>query len=112
MNLIDDSMLTPERQQLINDLVKKQGVVKLRDIVELTNTSESTIRRDLIELESLNLLKRVHSGAASLNNKTTELSMSEKTTKNVHSKKMIASLAIAQIKEGECIYLDARIYDL
>lgn len=100
-------MLTPERQQFIIDLVKKMGIVKLREIVELTNTSESTIRRDLVELESLNLLKRVHGGAASINNRGTELSMVEKTSKNVHGKKLIAQLAVAQINEGDCIYLDA-----
>lgn len=100
-------MLTPERQQLIIDLVKEQGVVKLRDIVEVTNTSESTIRRDLIELESLHLLKRVHGGAASINSKAAELSMTEKTSKNVQNKKLIASLATSQIKIGDCIYLDA-----
>jgi len=100
-------MLTPERQQLIIDMVKEHGVVKLRDIVDVTNTSESTIRRDLIELESLHLLKRVHGGAALLNGKATELSMTEKTTKNVQNKKLIASLAISQINEGDCIYLDA-----
>mgnify|MGYP001105571864 CR=1 FL=1 len=100
-------MLTPERQQFIIDMVKRLGIVKLRDIVEATNTSESTIRRDLVELESLNLLKRVHGGAASINSKTAELSMTEKTSKNVQNKKLIASLAVTQIKEGDCIYIDA-----
>lgn len=100
-------MLTPERQQLIIDMVKERGIVKLKEIVELTNTSESTIRRDLIELESLNLIKRVHGGAASIQSKALELSMTEKTSKNIQSKKAIASLAIKQIKKGDCIYLDA-----
>jgi len=100
-------MLTPERQQIIIEMVKRQGVVKLREIIEVTNTSESTIRRDLIELESLNLLKRVHGGAALVNRKATELSMIEKTSKNVQNKKLIASLAISQINDGDCIYLDA-----
>ncbi len=102
-----NSMLTPERQQFIIEMIKRMGIVKLRDIVEATNTSESTIRRDLVELESLNLLKRVHGGAASINSKATELSMTEKTSKNVQSKKLIAGLAVTQINEGDCIYLDA-----
>lgn len=46
-----NDMLTPERHQLILDLVKEQQVVKLQELVERTNSSESTIRRDLAQLE-------------------------------------------------------------
>ena len=37
-------MLTPERHQMILQLVKEQKVVKLQQLVERTESSESTIR--------------------------------------------------------------------
>ncbi len=51
-------MLTPERHQMILQLVKEQKVVKLQQLVERTESSESTIRRDLAQLEKQRLLKK------------------------------------------------------
>ncbi|MDM5155899.1 DeoR/GlpR family DNA-binding transcription regulator [Bacillus sp. DX1.1] len=100
-------MLTPERHQLILDLVKEQQVVKLQELVERTNSSESTIRRDLAQLEKKRLLKRVHGGAAMLTGKGKEPTMVEKSAKNVHIKKQIAEYAASLVEQGDCIYLDA-----
>lgn len=100
-------MLTPERHHLILQRLKEQGVVKLQELVDLTNTSESTIRRDLVQLEDEKKLKRVHGGAARLQGKLQEPSMIEKSTKNLHQKGQIAKYACTLIEEGDCIYLDA-----
>ncbi|WP_428907981.1 DeoR/GlpR family DNA-binding transcription regulator [Niallia sp. Krafla_26] len=100
-------MLEPERHQLIIDLLKKKNTVKLQELVELTNTSESTIRRDLVQLEKGKLLKRVHGGASQLQGMLQEPSMNEKTAKNVHEKQQIALFAASLVEEGDSIYLDA-----
>ncbi|WP_379967655.1 DeoR/GlpR family DNA-binding transcription regulator [Ectobacillus sp. sgz5001026] len=100
-------MLTEERHQIILDLVKKQGIVKLQELIESTESSESTIRRDLILLEQKNYLKRVHGGASSLQAKGKELSMNEKTFKNIQEKKLIGQYAASLVEDGTCIYLDA-----
>lgn len=55
-------MLTPERHQLILQLVKEKKVVKLQQLVEETKSSESTIRRDLAQLEKGRLLKESMAG--------------------------------------------------
>lgn len=44
-------MLTPERYQLIMDQIEKRDVVKIQELISMTNASESTIRRDLSTLE-------------------------------------------------------------
>lgn len=100
-------MLTPERHRLILQLLKEHGVVKLQELVEITNSSESTIRRDLIQLEEEKQLKRVHGGAARLQGKLQEPSMIEKSTKNLQQKREIAKYAASLIEDGDCIYLDA-----
>jgi DeoR family transcriptional regulator, fructose operon transcriptional repressor len=100
-------MLTPERQQLILQKVKEKSVVKIQELVELTGTSESTIRRDLTQLEQEKYLKRVHGGAAKLQGKLQEPSMIEKSSKNLQEKQRIAKLASSLVEEGDSIYLDA-----
>lgn len=44
-------MLTVERHRMIVELLKKKDIVSIQELVDATNTSESTIRRDLIHLE-------------------------------------------------------------
>lgn len=101
------NLLTPERHQLILQLIKEKSIVKIQELVDLTNTSESTIRRDLTQLEEEKYLKRIHGGATRLKGKLQELSMNEKSTKNLHQKKLVAQYAASIVEEGDCIYLDA-----
>jgi DeoR family transcriptional regulator, fructose operon transcriptional repressor len=100
-------LLTPERHELILQLLKQHSVVKIQDLIDVLNTSESTIRRDLTQLEQEGFLKRVHGGAARLQRKITEQSMSEKAFKNLQEKKMIAAYAAKLVEDGDSIYLDA-----
>ncbi len=101
------NLLISERHQLILDLLKEKGNVKLQELVELTSTSESTLRRDLDQLEKQNYLKRVHGGASLLQRKRSEPSVLEKTTQNLEEKELIAKYAAQLVLDGECIYLDA-----
>ncbi|MGM0837836.1 MAG: DeoR/GlpR family DNA-binding transcription regulator [Bacillota bacterium] len=100
-------MLTPERQQKIIDLVLQNEIVKLQELVDITGASESTIRRDLSQLEEENKLKRVHGGAAKLHQKGEEPSILEKSSKNLDAKTIIAHAAAQIVKDGDCIFLDA-----
>lgn len=102
-----EKMLTPERHQLILQRLKEKNVIKIQELIELTNTSESTIRRDLSQLEEGKYLKRIHGGAARLLGKLDEPSMIEKSSKNLQEKQSIAKYAASLIEEGDSIYLDA-----
>ncbi|CAG9621755.1 DeoR/GlpR family DNA-binding transcription regulator [Sutcliffiella rhizosphaerae] len=100
-------MLTPERLQKIMEMIQHQEVVKLSELVDATGASESTIRRDLSQLEKGNRLKRVHGGAARILQKGMEPSIIEKSSINLSEKKLIAKAAANLIKDGDCIFLDA-----
>ncbi|AMQ70914.1 MULTISPECIES: DeoR/GlpR family DNA-binding transcription regulator [Bacillus] len=100
-------MLTPERYQLIIDQIEKRDVVKIQELISMTNASESTIRRDLSTLEERGFLKRVHGGASKLSNSRQEPDMLEKSSKNLQDKLKIAEEAASLLEEGDCIYLDA-----
>lgn len=100
-------MLTEERHKKINEWLERDGLVKSQDLVLWLDSSESTVRRDLQELEDLGLLERVHGGAKRPQHLEQELGMTEKSSKNVQQKKIVAKYAADCIAEGDVIYLDA-----
>ncbi|WP_208592110.1 DeoR/GlpR family DNA-binding transcription regulator [Gracilibacillus suaedae] len=100
-------MLTIERQEIILSLLREKDVVTVKEMCEVTNASESTIRRDLTELENLQYIKRVHGGASLLKKKREEPTLLEKSTINQQEKSVIARKAASFIEEGDSIYLDA-----
>lgn len=100
-------MLTEERHQIILEILKSKGTAKINDFIEATNTSESTIRRDLTFLEGKLLLKRIHGGATLLKGRFSEPSYNEKEIVNISEKELIGKYAASLIEEGDCIYLDA-----
>lgn len=101
------SLLTEERHQLIMELLHTKGTVRIQELVEKLDASESTVRRDLSFLEKRNKLKRVHGGAALLKRKREELSMTEKSLRNLPEKRKIGAYAASLVEEGDCIFLDA-----
>lgn len=100
-------MLTNERQEMIINLLVEKQTIKIQDIVEATNASESTIRRDLTELENQHKLERIHGGATVSERKLQELSIPEKSSKNLQEKIRIAKYAASLIQDGDCIFIDA-----
>jgi DeoR family fructose operon transcriptional repressor len=100
-------LLTEQRHKIILDELKQKGIIKINYLVNILNTSESTIRRDLNYLESINAVKRIHGGAAIPKGRLIEPSYSEKEIQNVQEKKKIAQFASSCIEDGDCIYLDS-----
>src|SRR5699024_4727947 len=100
-------MLTIERQQMIMKALSENGVVKLQELVDLLGASESTIRRDLAELEKRMQLKRVHGGAEALQSKRFEPTLLEKKPKHALEKQKIGNYAATLVQNGSCIFVDA-----
>lgn len=100
-------MLTPERHQMILSLLKEKGNVSIHELVDLTGASESTLRRDLNELEEMNLLRRVHGGASLVHPKLEEPTMLEKSGWREREKRAIAKYAASLIAERDSIFIDA-----
>ena len=100
-------MLKSKRKQLILEKVTKDKFVSLEYLVQALNTSESTVRRDLDELESERKLRRVHGGAESLHFLQEEESNQEKSIKNIQEKTRIAQKAASLIQEYDVIFIDA-----
>ena len=100
-------MLKTERKQLILEELQEHHVVSLEKLISLLETSESTVRRDLDELEAENKLRRIHGGAELPHSLQQEESIQEKSVKNLQEKKLLAQKAASLIKEQDVIFIDA-----
>ncbi|WP_330932644.1 DeoR/GlpR family DNA-binding transcription regulator [Enterococcus sp. BWR-S5] len=100
-------MLTEERHKKIMDLLNQESIVKSQELSDLLNASESTIRRDLQELEKAGMLERVHGGAKIKSDLGSEQSMNEKSIKNIQEKQLLGKAAAEVVNDGDVIYLDA-----
>lgn len=102
-------MLAEERFKLILDILEKRKAVTVVELVEELNTSESTIRRDLIALGNMNKLKKVHGGATLIEGSynTKEEDFNTKYSLNVEEKKNIGKFAASLIDKDDFVYIDA-----
>ena len=100
-------MLTDERQQIILDLLNKQNVVHLHELCDLLNASESTVRRDLSQLDKEGKLTRVHGGAKRKYTVEKEFNYHEKTIKNTQAKAEVGKMAASLVEDGDTIFIDA-----
>lgn len=102
-------MFAEQRQQQILQILDAHGSTTLAELIPILHASESTIRRDLQEMDEKGLLVRVFGGAISVNNKTNlrEENVSEKKEINIREKKRIGKYAAALIKPDDFVYIDA-----
>ena len=102
-------MLAEERHAVILELVHRQGNVKLTELCSRLYASQSTIRRDLIQLSEQGLLTKVHGGAISKDERffPVEHNMEEKANLYTAEKTAIADYAASLLEDGDFVYLDA-----
>ena len=80
------SRLAEERKAQILQILNEEGVVSVNELRERLDASESTVRRDLLELDRLGKLNRVHGGATLTDRQfvLNEADIEEKIRKNVN----------------------------
>lgn len=92
---------------MIAEYVHKRARASVQELCELLKVSESTIRRDLNELEKRKMLKRTHGGAIYLQAVSFEPTYSEKEDKYKDEKKSISRKAAELIEDGDSLIIDA-----
>ena len=102
-------MLAEERFALILDLLARQRTATVQELCEALSASESTIRRDLNELDKLGKLNKVHGGATLPDSpfRTDEPTMAAKETLAVDQKQSIAQAAASLVQPEDFVFLDA-----
>lgn len=99
-------MFAEERKTAILQLVTSGKKAKVGELSRRFVVSESTIRRDLQELEDAGLIQRTHGGAIALSSGL-ELSYTEKEIQNFEQKSYIAQIAASMVEDGESVLLDS-----
>lgn len=99
-------MFAQERWQSILSSLEKHKTITVQFLSQELGVSPVTIRKDLRELEEKGMLKRTHGGAIRID-LLFEPAYEEKVTENLIQKEQIARHAVAEIKSGEIILLDA-----
>lgn len=98
-------MMIAERRRLILQEARAHGMVSLRDLVELLETSEPTVRRDLRALAAQGLLRRTHGGAMLISGPAHEPAYSEKAAQAGVEKAAIAAIAARLVLPGDSVIL-------
>lgn len=98
-------MKAAERQFRMRELFATQEFVEAESLCRQFHASESTIRRDLIDLESQGVLRRVHGGAISLLTRDESFDLQRLGVSAREEKQRIGRAAAAQIHDGQTLIL-------
>lgn len=100
-------MLTEERRAKIVETIENKQFISVAQLSNLYNVHETTIRRDLDELESQGLVVRIHGGVVPASIKSDEPVFDARATENIGEKERIGRHAAKSISSGEAIILDS-----
>ncbi len=100
-------MLEYERLDHILTYLRANQTATVAVLAKRLFVSEATVRRDLNELERRGLAKRLHGGAALLDQTSGELPLYVRQQENIDAKRRIAAKAAQHIQDGQVIFLDA-----
>ncbi len=102
-------MLTQERYQMILNILNEKSAITVSELTKILNTSESTIRRDLITLDEMGKLKKVFGGATSIKQSSGVLedTVNSREVLMIEEKKAIAAYAAPLINDNDFVYIDA-----
>jgi DeoR family transcriptional regulator, ulaG and ulaABCDEF operon transcriptional repressor len=104
-------MLERERWQRILKMVRERNVVRVTALMQELNASSATLRRDLVKLEEMGQLKRVHGGAeaieAAQQSHLATHSFNVSQTLNAERKRALAEVAASMCNDGDSIIINA-----
>ncbi|MBD2702816.1 DeoR/GlpR transcriptional regulator [Spirosoma sp. BT702] len=95
-----------QRKLIIVQTVEERGSVEVHELAALLQTSDMTIRRDLVQLAASGLLYRTRGGAMKVSLASDQHRFANKTAVNSERKDYICQLAAREIQEGDIIFMD------
>jgi DeoR family fructose operon transcriptional repressor len=99
--------LQHDRQHAIYMLALRQGSVDVGDLAQRYGVTTETIRRDLSELQSRQLLRRVHGGAIPVERINHEPLVEARDMVNAEEKLRIATVAVGEVPERGSVIIDS-----
>jgi DeoR family fructose operon transcriptional repressor len=98
-------MNSAQRRQSIQALLEVRGRVSVVELAEQYQVVQETIRRDLMKLEKQGIVRKVHGGAVSSQNKF-EKTLAARLTQSIPEKHAVAQLAVEIIPPGSTLFID------
>lgn len=100
-------MLEEVRQKKMVDILANRKSVRIRELRDIFDVSEETIRRDLKKLEQDGVLKRTHGGAILVEDIQIVPPFSQRSQQHLQDKMEIAEKAVSLIDDRATIMLDS-----
>ena len=99
-------MIPAVRQEKIMEILSSNEIVSTESIMKELEISVSTLRRDLMKLESEKKITLLHGGGVRLAQKAVELNITTKMELNREAKDLIARKAATFVEDGDVIFID------
>src|SRR5437763_10843230 len=99
-------MLAETRRRSLLDLIARRGFATLDELSRALAVSESTIRRDLENLDQSGSIKRTHGGAVYPVELRTMPAFEERTAAQAAEKRAIGEATALLVDDGETVLLD------
>jgi DeoR family fructose operon transcriptional repressor len=100
-------LIPAQRRERIQDYLAIHQIARTADLMELLDTSEATVRRDLEWLEAEGILERTHGGAIINQRLTSEPEYLQRAQKNPEEKRNIGMLAADLIEDGDIVFINS-----
>lgn len=96
------------RKKFILEHIERDGSVLVKEIAEKLGVSETTVRRDLNELDSRKLLRQVYGGAVRVERTSPafRFSWSNRSTQEIEAKRRIGRCAATFVNDDDILYVD------
>lgn len=104
--MAENTLFVEERKMKIVEYVEEHKKATVAQLCNYFGVSSATIRNDLRDLESADLIIRTHGGAMMKSKTGLELNSSQKEIQNLDAKRAIARTALDMIEDGDTIILD------
>ncbi|MFH2114969.1 MAG: DeoR/GlpR family DNA-binding transcription regulator [Spirochaetota bacterium] len=102
-------MIPYVRRKMILAELENHDLLYIQDLLALLEgVSESTLRRDLRNLEEEGMIEQLQGGAAKINrNSSYDMPIESKQLLHIQEKENIARTAASFVKDGEVVYIDS-----
>lgn len=98
--------LAAERLENIRRVLQERRIVRVDELSRALRVSPATVRRDLLLLERVGHLRRVHGGAVAIEGLLEEPQFDDKAAQSAAEKQRIAQAALQFVKPTDSIFLD------
>jgi DeoR/GlpR family transcriptional regulator of sugar metabolism len=99
-------MIKAVRQKKIYELLSHLSVLSVRDLSSEFAVADSTIRRDLEEMERRGELRRTYGGAVIIDTAEAEMPFVQRAVTNLGKKTAIGQVACSFVQDGDTVFID------